>query len=211
MDGSRPVSPPEYFARIRDEAVRRWDQLQADPGLAGPWQQLFKQVQDPRHVLSELLQNADDAGASRALVKIEGDTLVLEHDGKDFVEEHFRSICNFGFSNKRSLSTIGFRGIGWKSTFSLGDQVELMTPSLSVEFRRERFTRPEWVARPLGKQNLNVMVRVRVREESLRDVLAASFEPTRLSQVRNQARKCASRGSRASRECPQSCVQTSVH
>ena len=55
------MKPPNYFQRIRDQAKKRWDQLDADPDLAAPWHQLFRQVQSPRHVLSELLQNADDA------------------------------------------------------------------------------------------------------------------------------------------------------
>jgi hypothetical protein len=89
---------------------KRWDQLEADPELAGPWHQLFKQVQSPRHILSELLQNADDAGASEARVSIENDRFVFEHNGEDFIEAHFASICRFGYSNKRALHTIGFRG-----------------------------------------------------------------------------------------------------
>ena len=62
--------PPIYFDRIRKKAVQRWDTLDNDPELAGPWHQLFLQVQSPRHVLSELLQNADDAGAQEASVQI---------------------------------------------------------------------------------------------------------------------------------------------
>ena len=54
---------PAYFEEIRRRSRSRWDQLEFDPELAAPWHQLFKQVQSPRHVLSELLQNADDAGA----------------------------------------------------------------------------------------------------------------------------------------------------
>lgn len=123
----------------------RWDQLEQDPELAGPWHQLFKQVQSPRHILSELLQNADDAGATEATVRIQDDVFIFEHNGEDFLEEHFLSICRFGFSNKRALHTIGFRGIGFKSTFSLGHQVELFTPSLSVAFHRNRFTEPRWI------------------------------------------------------------------
>ena len=61
---------PDYFQPIQDRAARRWDQLEADPELAGPWHQLFKQVQSPRHILSELLQNADDAGASQSSWKV---------------------------------------------------------------------------------------------------------------------------------------------
>ncbi|WP_316185720.1 sacsin N-terminal ATP-binding-like domain-containing protein [Bradyrhizobium sp. SZCCHNRI1003] len=139
------AAPPGYFQPIRERASKRWDQLEADPELAGPWHQLFKQVQSPRHILSELLQNADDAGASEARVSIEDDRFVFEHNGEDFIEAHFASICRFGYSNKRALHTIGFRGIGFKSTFSLGDRVELFTPTLAVAFDRARFTQPHWI------------------------------------------------------------------
>lgn len=142
------VQPPAYYEAIRDRASKRWDQLEADPELAGPWHQLFKQVQSPRHILSELLQNADDAGADEARVSIENDRFVFEHNGEDFVEAHFASICRFGYSNKRALHTIGFRGIGFKSTFSLGDRVELFTPTLAVAFGRNRFTEPHWIGGP---------------------------------------------------------------
>lgn len=138
--------PPAYFERVRGEAARTWDQLERNPGLAGPWRQLFKQVQSPRHVLSELLQNADDAGATQASARIEDGAFVFEHDGGDFTEEHFASLCRFGYSNKRALHTIGFRGIGFKSTFSLGNRVELFTPTLSLCFENRRFTEPLWLA-----------------------------------------------------------------
>ncbi|MCL5734826.1 MAG: ATPase [Actinobacteria bacterium] len=139
------MRPPPYFESVRLHAAQRWDQLEADPELAGPWHQLFKQVQSPRHVLSELLQNADDAGATEATVRIEDGAFVFTHNGEDFTEEHFASLCRFGYSNKRALQTIGFRGVGFKSTFSLGDSVALRTPSLSVRFHRTRFTQPIWV------------------------------------------------------------------
>lgn len=136
---------PSFFEPIRQRASLRWDQLERDPELAGPWHQLFKQVQSPRHVLSELLQNADDAGATEAFVRIEDRAFIFSHNGEDFSKEHFESLCRFGYSNKRALHTIGFRGIGFKSTFSLGDTVELETPTLSVAFTRKRFTEPKWV------------------------------------------------------------------
>lgn len=139
---------PAFFEPIRLKAELRWAQLENDPELAGPWHQLFKQVQSPRHVLSELLQNADDAGATEASVDIEGGCFVFSHNGEDFTDEHFASLCRFGYSNKRALHTIGFRGIGFKSTFSLGDSVELNTPTLSVAFDRRRFTEPVWIERP---------------------------------------------------------------
>ncbi|WP_428940954.1 sacsin N-terminal ATP-binding-like domain-containing protein [Fontivita pretiosa] len=137
--------PPAYFQLVRDRARQRWDQLEGDPELAGPWKQLFGQVQSPRHVVSELLQNADDAGAKRVRVSMTNGQFVFEHDGEDFDEEQFASLCRFGFSNKRKLHTIGFRGIGFKSTFSLGETVEVLTPSLAVRFHKRRFTEPVWM------------------------------------------------------------------
>jgi hypothetical protein len=153
---------PAFFEPIRQKAATRWDQLERDPDLAGPWHQLFKQVQSPRHVLSELLQNADDAGAREASVRIENGAFLFEHDGEDFVEEHFASLCRFGYSNKRDLHTIGFRGIGFKSTFSLGDCVEVFTPTLAVCFDRRRFTEPRWSERGTrsdGKTRIHVVIK----------------------------------------------------
>ncbi len=139
------IHPPAYFEQIRLKAARRWEQLEQDPELAGPWHQLFKQVQSPRHVVSELLQNADDALATEASVEIKGEEFEFRHNGHDFTDEHFASLCRFGYSNKRALHTIGFRGIGFKSTFSLGDQVRLESPTLSIAFYRHRFTEPVWL------------------------------------------------------------------
>lgn len=166
---------PSYFDSIRDSAARRWQQLEDDPELAGPWHQLFKQVQSPRHVLSELLQNADDAEATRAAVRIEDGTFTFSHDGADFKEEHFASLCRFGYSNKRALHTIGFRGIGFKSTFSLGDRVELFTPTLSLHFDKTRFTQPHWQADHVRADALT-LVRVRSVDRRRQKELEKNFQ-----------------------------------
>lgn len=152
---------PAYFEPIRKRAAKRWEQLDGDPELAAPWHQLFKQVQSPRHILSELLQNADDAGATEASVGIEDGCFVFSHNGEDFTEEHFASLCRFGYSNKRALHTIGFRGIGFKSTFSLGERVELYTPTLSVCFDQKHFTEPFWMSgSPVARNKTTVRVAI---------------------------------------------------
>jgi len=157
---------PDYFESIRQKAAGRWVQLEQDPELAGPWHQLFKQVQSPRHVVSELLQNADDAGATEAAVDLQDGKFVFTHNGEDFTAEHFASLCRFGYSNKRALHTIGFRGIGFKSTFSLGDEVRLATPTLSVAFHRERFTEPVWC--DIAKHPSRTSVEVAIKDEHRR-------------------------------------------
>jgi len=79
--------PPQYFVGVQQDARKRWDQLDADPVLAGPWHQLFRQVQSPRHVLSELLQNADDAQATWVRATIKDRLFEFTHNGEDFDKE----------------------------------------------------------------------------------------------------------------------------
>jgi len=168
------LMPPEYFLRVQDEAKRQWDLLEADPALAGPWRQLFRQVQSPRHVLSELLQNADDAGATRAHAKISNNAFEFTHNGEDFNEESLRSLCRFGFSNKRHLHTIGFRGVGFKSTFSLGPQVEVHTPTLAFAFHHTRFTEPIWISN--HKSGKETVIRVAFDKKSQEKALLTEFD-----------------------------------
>ncbi len=174
------IERPAFFERIRAKAASRWDQLESDAELAGPWYQLFKQVQSPRHVLSELLQNADDAGAREASAWIENDAFHFEHDGEDFTEAHFESLCRFGYSNKRQLHTIGFRGIGFKSTFSLGDRVEVFTPTLAVEFDSRRFTEPRWSSSGVRSDH-RTCIRVEIKDQHRWRELEQNLEEWRQS------------------------------
>lgn len=80
------IDAPPYFEVVRDSAARRWGHLEQDPILTGPWHQLFKQVQSPRHVVSELLQNADDAGATMASTNIKDGEFIFTHNGEDFTD-----------------------------------------------------------------------------------------------------------------------------
>lgn len=166
---------PPFFDRIQQQSRERWSLLDQYPDLAAPWHQLFRQVQSPRHVLSELLQNADDAGATWAGVRLTEDgVFVFEHDGQDFDEESLRSLCQFGLSNKRRLHTIGFRGLGFKSTFSYGPRVEVHTPTLAFAFTYRRFTEPLWVesAPPADRISIRIPVLEPEIQERIREDLA---------------------------------------
>ena len=97
---------PGFFGEVREEGRKRWNQLEADEELGGAWWLLFKQIQNPRHVLSELLQNADDSGATEAYACVEDGCFVFRHNGHDFSPDEFRSLCRFGFSNKRTADAV---------------------------------------------------------------------------------------------------------
>lgn len=166
---------PIYFDLIHNKTVERWKQLEQDPELAGPWHQLFNQIQSPRHVLSELLQNADDAGATEASALIEDNVFSFRHNGFEFTEDNFASLCRFGYSNKKTLHTIGFRGIGFKSLFSLGNCVELFTPTLAISFDRKRFTVPHWIIKENDSQG-KTWIRVVISDINRKNEVEKNFE-----------------------------------
>lgn len=155
---SHPISKPEYYPRVAEKARATCQLLADQPDLAGAWNLLFEQIQNPRFVISELLQNADDAGATHAEVTLDESFFIFSHNGQDFNEEQFASLCRFGFSNKRTIHTIGFRGIGFKATFSLGRTVEVWTPTLGVAFSDDRFIEPRWIhdGRPVSDTYIKI-------------------------------------------------------
>ena len=66
----------------------------------------------------ELIQNADDAGATSAAFVICSDGLAFGHNGDWFTVENFRSLAD-GWSNKKPGECIGHKGLGFRSVLDL--------------------------------------------------------------------------------------------
>ena len=67
----------------------------------------------------ELLQNADDCGATEILFKLLGDAIVIEHNGKPFVQADVERITYFGKGTRpEDFVKTGHLGIGFKSVFA---------------------------------------------------------------------------------------------
>ena len=74
---------------------------------------------DSTHFVYEILQNADDYGATEVSFKLSQDMLVIEHNGEPFTEENVKAITYFGKSTSRDdLVKTGRFGIGFKSVFA---------------------------------------------------------------------------------------------
>lgn len=75
---------------------------------------------DQSHFLYELLQNAEDAGATKIHFELEAERLKVIHNGKRlFDEKDLRGITTIGRSQKRDdVNTIGKFGVGFKSVFA---------------------------------------------------------------------------------------------
>lgn len=74
---------------------------------------------DSTHFVYELLQNADDYGATEVSFQLSENDLVVEHNGEPFREQHVKAISYFGKSTSRDdLVKTGRFGIGFKSVFA---------------------------------------------------------------------------------------------
>ncbi len=78
------------------------------------------------HFILELLQNAEDAGATSVEFRVCNDKLEVRHDGRVFTPDDVQGICSVGQSTKKSVANkIGRFGIGFKSVYAYTGQPEI--------------------------------------------------------------------------------------
>jgi hypothetical protein len=81
---------------------------------------------DPVHFVYELLQNAEDQGATEAQFKLFSDHLDFRHNGNPFTRLDVENITGIGNSDKpKEANMIGRFGIGFKSVFAITDRPEI--------------------------------------------------------------------------------------
>lgn len=99
----------------------------------------------------ELLQNADDSGASKFLVKRFGEYLLVANNGRPFNIQDMESLCRSASSNKTRGTSIGYRGIGFKSVVSIAKEVHLISGGYEVTFSKElsKYVVPQAIEVPL--------------------------------------------------------------
>ena len=84
----------------------------------------------------ELLQNADDAGANRIRVAIIGGTLLVANDGRAFDKNDILAICRSGSSNKERGKSIGYRGVGFKSSTTISTEIIIYSSGAFFTFSK---------------------------------------------------------------------------
>lgn len=97
---------------------------------------------DSNHFVYELLQNAEDARASRVVIEYHEDKLIFYHDGKPFDENDVKGVSSMlmGTKDKNDASTIGKFGMGFKSVFKYTYQPEIYSDEEA--FRIENYLLP---------------------------------------------------------------------
>lgn len=134
------------------------------------------------HFVFELLQNAEDAKASRILFSLYDDRLEVTHDGRIFNEQDVKGICGVGEGTKvDDLTQIGKFGIGFKSVYVYTSAPEIF--SGGEHFRIEHYVRPyevepkeieePWTTRfvlPFDREDFNSEIAFREIGERLRNL-----------------------------------------
>lgn len=87
---------------------------------------------DTAHFVFEILQNADDAGATEVMFEVSEDRLVIEHNGNPFTSDDVKAISYFG-KGKTDITKIGHFGLGFKSVFAYTSSPRVHSGSESFE------------------------------------------------------------------------------
>jgi hypothetical protein len=126
---------PADYDKIRAESIARYGWDTAVLELLG---QLYS---DRTHFIFELIQNAEDAGATELTFTLFADHLEVRHDGRDFTAADVSAICGVGQGAKAGdLTQIGRFGIGFKAVYAYTDSPRIYSGPES--FRIEKYVRP---------------------------------------------------------------------
>lgn len=87
-------------------------------------------------VFIELLQNADDAKATKIFVYQSDGNLYFANNGKPFDDQDLNAISRSGSSGKERGKTIGYRGVGFKSVSSISDEIVIYSNSTYFTFSK---------------------------------------------------------------------------
>ncbi len=122
----------KVFADMHEQGIHVWNLISKD---------LYS---DPAHCIFELLQNAEDEGATVVQLTLNERELRLVHRGRAFSVNDIKSICSVGDNQekKEKRNTIGRFGIGFKSVYSVTDKPTIR--SGGIEFQIRNFIIPEF-------------------------------------------------------------------
>lgn len=89
-------------------------------------------------IIVELLQNADDAHSSRVFITENDGNVIFANNGRPFDNEDVMAISRSGASKKNRGETIGYRGIGFKSTSYLSSDIIIYSNNVTFCFSKAK-------------------------------------------------------------------------
>lgn len=126
---------PTNYESIRNDIKRKDEILDKAHELLG------NMYTDKTHFIFELLQNAEDAGATKILFILLEDRLEVKHNGRPFNSNDVVGVCSIGKGTKADdLTKIGKFGVGFKSVYAYTKTPEIYSGDES--FIIEKFIEP---------------------------------------------------------------------
>ena len=89
-------------------------------------------------IIVELLQNADDARSSRVYITEKNGNVIFANNGRPFNDADVMAISRSGASEKKRGVTIGYRGIGFKSTSFLSSEIIIYSNETAFSFSKAK-------------------------------------------------------------------------
>lgn len=130
-DGYEQV--PESFVKELEAKRRRLVEAQEENGVNLDALVDFL-YPDTAHLVFELLQNAEDAGAMSARFELSETRLSFVHDGRPFSKQDLDDITNYFKSAKyEKEDAIGRFGIGFKSVFTCTENPRIYSATVAFE------------------------------------------------------------------------------
>ena len=122
----------QLFSKLRNKKMKDWETF-SDPDYISLWKGVIEKYPETAHFIYELIQNADDAGATEVKIFLYKDELVFVHNGKrqfsltdcycrDGQIGDINAITSVANSTKKDDErAIGKFGVGFKSVFQYTD------------------------------------------------------------------------------------------
>lgn len=89
---------------------------------------------DNAHFIYELLQNAEDTGATEAQFVLSTDRLAFEHNGRPFASDDIYGITDIGEGTKADDNDkIGRFGVGFKAVFAYSETPHIWSPTFAFK------------------------------------------------------------------------------
>jgi HSP90 family molecular chaperone len=110
----------EYLNTLQEKRIKWVEASRENNFEAGIKNLLTELYPDNAHFIYELLQNAEDAGATKVSFYLEADKITTIHNGtRLFNKRDVEGITSIGEGTKRDdINKIGKFGVGFKAVFS---------------------------------------------------------------------------------------------
>jgi hypothetical protein len=146
----------KWFEKLYQKRQNTATTLMDDFAVSNIWNSVVEKYSDQAHFIYELLQNANDARATKSSFQLTNNGLYFKHNGKNKFwisnpdnekkDQQYNklgdlnSITAVAQSNKKDQSTIGKFGVGFKAVFQYTETPHIYDPNF--QFKISKFIVP---------------------------------------------------------------------